>query len=277
LRFVATLSPARQNVTAHQETISAEISMKSLIKWSALILLLVSQTNSALARGHITFNGQAYVDTDKLEAGPAYGQYRPSEFSAEHHVVLVSWNSEEGKKRLFRSQYNSDFFQLAHHYQPQANPLYCGIASSVIVLNAIRTTAGTIPNQPSLSVMKPKEFGGGIIPYPLYSQASLLNDNTDKVKAREIIQLKSFSLDGNNDIGRLDPGLKLAELQGTLESYQLSVAKYPADADIEIGAEEFREIIRSALADAQHFILLNNHPLKRVGLSCGLKVRIRVA
>ena len=46
------------------------------------------------------------------------------------------WNSEEGLKRLSRSQFKNDFYQLVNFFQPQINPIYCGAASSVMILNA---------------------------------------------------------------------------------------------------------------------------------------------
>ncbi|WP_455221517.1 phytochelatin synthase family protein, partial [Kaarinaea lacus] len=172
-------------------------------------------------------------------------------------VVLVSWNSEEGKKRLFRSKFNNDFFQLANHYQPQANPLYCGIASSVIVLNSIRASSGQIPNQPQFSIKKPAALGGEVIPYNLYSQASLLNETTDKVKSRKIIQLRNIPANGSEDTEQFDPGLKLADLKGVLESYKLAVQKYSADSDIKIGVKKFRNKIKAVLSENNQYMLIN--------------------
>ena len=56
----------------------------------------------------------------------------------------------------------------------QANPLYCGVASSVIVLNALRLNSNAVPGQKSLEVVVPENLGGGRRPYPGYSQLTLL-------------------------------------------------------------------------------------------------------
>ncbi|WP_455374946.1 phytochelatin synthase family protein [Kaarinaea lacus] len=222
-----------------------------------LVALFVAASHGTAAREVMSFNGQPLDSTKQITNTKAYEKYKPSEFSADKKVVLVSWNSDEGKKRFFRSKYNNDFFQLAHHYQPQANPLYCGIASSVIVLNSIRASSGKIPVQPQLSIKKPVELGGDVVPYNLYSQTSLLNETTDKVKPRQIIQLKNISDSGKGNAEKFDPGLKLAELKGVLESYKLMVEKYSADSDLKIGADKFRNKIKTILTDKEKFILIN--------------------
>jgi len=221
------------------------------------VILLAAVTQNTNARELMSFNGQPLNKSQTVAKAKPYGQYQPSEFSPDKQVVLVSWNSEEGKKRFFRSKYNSDFFQLANNYQPQANPLYCGIASSVIILNTIRNASGKIPNQPEASVLKPKALGGNVVPYNLYSQATLLNEFTDKVKPRKIIQLKNISANDAEDADKFDPGLKLAELKGVLESYKLSVQKYSADSDIEEGAQQLREKLKSVLTEPEQFMLIN--------------------
>jgi len=151
-----------------------------------------------------------------------YGHYQPSQFS--DSVVLVNWQSPEGRQRLINSKYNNDFFQLAHHFQPQANPLYCGIATAVIVLNALKV--GQIPSQKQLEVQKPKVWGGDEIPYPLYSQQTFLNANTDKIKSRKIIRLENITPENEHKAQAFDPGLTLAQLEAMLEHYQLNVALF---------------------------------------------------
>ncbi|MCI0507487.1 MAG: phytochelatin synthase family protein [Gammaproteobacteria bacterium] len=231
--------------------------MNVLVKMTLFALLFSLNSNASVAKDSISFNGQLLDGALQREEAKEYGKYKPSQFAKKVQVVLVSWNSEEGKKRFFRSKYNNDFFQLAHHYQPQANPLYCGIASSVIVLNSIRAASGHIPNQPQFSIKKPAELGGDVIPYNLYSQASLLNEATDKVKSRQIIQLENISAKGGNNPEQFDPGLDLAELKGVLESYQLAVQKYPADLDIDPGVGMFRDRIKAVLSEKNQFTLIN--------------------
>ena len=51
---------------------------------------------------------------------------------------LVEWSSEESVERFSRSSHRTDFFQLSNHFVSQDNKIYCGPASSAIVLNALR-------------------------------------------------------------------------------------------------------------------------------------------
>jgi hypothetical protein len=109
-----------------------------------------------------------------------YGEFHASTYVLDPRVVIVRWDTPEGRERLQRSKYNNDYFQLAVNFQPQINPLYCGIASSVIVLNSLRLAKGNIPNQKAIEIDVPKALGGGQLNYPSYSQLTLLGDKTDQ-------------------------------------------------------------------------------------------------
>jgi hypothetical protein len=182
-----------------------------------------------------------------------YGVFGPSSFSPQGKTVLVGWDTEEGKSRLAGSAYKTDFFQLAHNFQPQANPLYCGIASSVIVLNALRLNRNAVPSQESLEVVVPENLGGGRRPYPAYSQLTLLGERTEAVKPRAVIELKNTGAEGSE----IDPGLKLAQLKGILEAYDTHVDLHYAAADTEAAVAAFREDLKSVLADSVRFVLVN--------------------
>jgi len=118
------------------------------------------------------------------EAQNLYGVFGPSSFSPHGETVLVGWDTEEGQSRLARSAHKTDFLQLAHNFQPQANPLCCGIASSVIVLNAMRLNRNAVPSQTPIEVEVPRDLGGGRLYYPAYSQLTLLGERTEPVKPR---------------------------------------------------------------------------------------------
>ena len=110
------------------------------------------------------------------------------------------------------------YFELSSNFQPQINPLYCGIASSVIVLNSLRLPSGEVPSQAGIEISKPAALGGGTLEYPSYSQLTLLGMKTNRVKDRDVIELKS-----RNTKGQYNPGLTLKQLQGILESYGAAV------------------------------------------------------
>lgn len=193
-----------------------------------------------------------------------YGKFGPSEFSKEgKEVVLHAWNSEEGRRRFARAKINQDFFQLASQFQPQGNPLSCGLAATTIVLNAFRLPEGKAPSQAALEVTKPEAFmkkgDSPKIPFPAYSQATLLNEATEKVKPKVTILMTNITKENTADPKAFDPGLTLAQLQGVMGAYELGAELHYASTDLKGGATEddFRKDIRKAIADKDHFVVVN--------------------
>jgi len=184
-----------------------------------------------------------------------YNDFSPSQFSKTNEIVLVPWHSQEGIRRLKRSKHKGSFYQLAHHFQPQINPLYCGIATSVIVLNALRAETGMIPSQKTLEVKLPKVWGGERIPFTSYSQATLLNAETEKIKPREIIELKKQEAGK----GEFDPGLCLADLKGILQVYGLKVELHHADQRPARGVKSFRNMALKVINEIGKFLVVNFH------------------
>jgi len=155
-----------------------------------------------------------------------YKSFSPSKYSEKDEVVLIRWNSEEGKSRLISSKYKNDFYQLANFYQPQINPLYCGIASSVIVLNAMRIPENSAPSQESLEIKKPEVWGGDTIPFP-------------------------------NDESQFDPGLTLAQLKSLLEVYNVNVVLNYTDVEGKKSFDNFRNELKNILSDKDKFVIVN--------------------
>ena len=182
-----------------------------------------------------------------------YGVFGPSSFSPQGETVLIRWDTEEGQTRLARSSYKNDFFQLADNFQPQANPLYCGIASSVIVLNAMRLNKNAVPSQRSLEVVVPSAMGGGRLQYREYSQMTLLDERTEPVKARVVIELKN----AGDEAGKIQPGLTLAQLKGILEAYHARVVLHYVDTDSEDAIRGFRKDLKAVLTDSERFLVVN--------------------
>ncbi|HVE81702.1 MAG TPA: phytochelatin synthase family protein [Myxococcales bacterium] len=54
---------------------------------------------------------------------------------------LISLDSEEGQKLLLESKANRDYFALSSRFMTQRSTSYCGVASSVMVLNAMPIAA----------------------------------------------------------------------------------------------------------------------------------------
>lgn len=184
-----------------------------------------------------------------------YGEFHASKFAPNRDVALVAWDSPTGRDRLMRSEYKNDYFQLAHNFQPQANPLYCGIASSVIVLNSMRLPTGRVPNQKAIEVKVPEVIGGGYLDYPSYSQLTFLGEKTESVKARVKIELKNQ----NDPKEKLDPGLRLQNLHDVLEAYGARIQLHYADRKPDEGIEVFRSTLKKVLSDSTDFVIVNFH------------------
>ncbi|MDH5371095.1 MAG: phytochelatin synthase family protein [Gammaproteobacteria bacterium] len=182
-----------------------------------------------------------------------YGKFKPGIISFENEVDIVSWNSKQGQQRLLHSKYNNDYFQLAHHFQPQINPLYCGVASSVIVLNALRMKENSVPSQSLIEVDKPQALGGGRLTYPSYSQLTFLNDKTDVVKSRVLIEMKNVK----SRKEELDPGLTLSQLKKILEIYDSTVEIFYADKEGDSAVDKFRDKLKTVLKEDKKFLLVN--------------------
>ncbi len=167
----------------------------------------------------------------------------------------MKWNSDQGLVRFERSKYKNDFYQLANFYQPQINPLYCGVASSVIVLNALRN--GEIASQKSLEVTKPASAGGGAAEFRSYSQLTFLNAETDKIKKREIIEFKKpKSVKNGKEI--FDAGIALVDLRDILtEAYKLKVSLNYAAKDSAKSINDFRSDLKKYLSDNKNFVIVN--------------------
>lgn len=184
-----------------------------------------------------------------------YGEFQASKFAPNDDVALVAWNTPTGRNRLMQSEYKNDYFQLAHNFQPQANPLYCGIASSVIVLNSMRLSTSGVPSQKAIEVKVPNALGGGYLNYPSYSQLTMLGEKTEPVKSRAIIELKNQ----DDPKAKLDPGLTLQNLHDILENYGTQVQLHYADRKPDEGIVIFRNNLKKALSDSTDFVIVNFH------------------
>ena len=211
----------------------------------------------AMVRLLVTILGLMLADTSFSASVEdwTYGEFHAAQFSPESDVAIVAWDTTLGRDRLMRSEYKNDYFQLADNFQPQLNPLYCGIASSVIVLNSMRLATNAVPSQKAIEVNVPEALGGGRLDYPSYSQLTLLGEKTDRVKSRTVIELRNQ----DDPEAKLDPGLSLHDLYGVLEVYGARTQLYYADREPAEGTDDFRRILKKALSDSTHFVIVNFH------------------
>ena len=80
--------------------------------------------------------------------------------SANSEVKLIYLNTAESQDMLDHATYRGDFYDLLRYYETQQSQAYCGVASAVMVLNAMKVTAPANPVY---------------YPYSQFNQTSVLN------------------------------------------------------------------------------------------------------
>ncbi len=108
---------------------------------------------------------------------------------------LIALDSKIGQQLLAESRFKSDYTSLAQHFQTQKLRAYCGVASAVMIINALKSSA-----------------------QPL-SQDIFFTDRTQKV--RSPYEVAFF-------------GMNLAQLSDLLRSHKVNVEiQYASDATLE--------------------------------------------
>ena len=180
-----------------------------------------------------------------------YNQFDQIDFNGKKQIIITPWNSKEGIKNLANSSYKQDFYNLAHHYQPQNNPIYCGIASSAIILNAFNLGTENIIQSVN-KVRKPVKYGSKFIHFNFYSQNDILNKDTNKIKDKNIIDFKQV-----NNKNNYDPGLTLRQLADILIIHKLDVSLYYANHSIAKGLKKFRKKLKKTLNKKYQYVIAN--------------------
>lgn len=148
---------------------------------------------------------------------------------------LINLNSTEGEKLLMESKALQDYFPLSIQFVTQKNQAYCGVASSIMVLNAIAIPAPEAP-----------EYA----PYHLFTQDNFFNTQTQKVVPPDIVSRK---------------GMTLAQLGKLLESYPVKAEVHHAG---ELTLDEFRTLVVKNLQEPKNFVLVN-YLRKAIGQETG--------
>src|SRR5215216_6890557 len=93
---------------------------------------------------------------------------------------LISLNSEQGSRLLLESEDNRSYWPLSIQFVTQKNQAFCGVASIVMVLNALGAPAPTTP-----------EFD----PYKTFTQDNVFTPATEKVLPQETVNQMGMTLD----------------------------------------------------------------------------------
>ena len=165
---------------------------------------------------------------------------------------LVEWQSADSLNRLARSSHKTDFFPLSNHFVSQDNAIFCGPASSAIVLNALRLGRrdGLPKDRASIAEEEMAWLWEGADPF--YGKYTPNNVFTDQAKSRLEVLGKPIPIEGEP---KSDFGFQLHQLAELLRSHGLDVALRVVDDGAD--ASEIRRELVENLASEDDYVLVN--------------------
>src|SRR5215212_5644631 len=137
---------------------------------------------------------------------------------------LINLNSNQGSALLHDSEALQSYWPLSIQFVTQKNQAFCGVASIVMVLNALGVPAPSTP-----------EFE----PFKTFTQDNLLDEETEKVLPVSVLSKIGMTLD---------------QIGGILNTYGVKAEVHHA---AETSLEEFRALARQALSTPDHYIVVN--------------------
>ena len=93
---------------------------------------------------------------------------------------LIDFTSHDGETFLIESKAREDYFPLSIQFVTQKTPAYCGVASMVMVLNALNVPAPPTPDNQA---------------FRTFTQDDVLDDGTDVVLPRDLLARQGMTLD----------------------------------------------------------------------------------
>jgi hypothetical protein len=137
---------------------------------------------------------------------------------------LISLNSEQGAHLLLESEANRAYWPLSIQFVTQKNQAYCGVASLVMVLNALGIPAPDTP-----------EFE----PFKTFTQDNLLNEATETILPKATLNRIGMTLD---------------QIGSILASYAVKAdVRHAADSSL----DEFRRLAVEALGTPNRYVIVN--------------------
>lgn len=138
---------------------------------------------------------------------------------------LINLNSTTGETLLIESNARKDYLPLSNYFVTQDNLAYCGVASLVMVLNALTIPAPETPKYRT---------------YRIFTQENFFNNpETEKVMTAQMVSRG---------------GMTLAQLNQLLKSYSVKTQVYYGS---DVTLDEFRQLIQKNLQEANNFVLIN--------------------
>ena len=137
---------------------------------------------------------------------------------------LISLNSEAGEKLLLESKARESYWNLSIQFVTQKTQSYCGVASLVMVLNALGSAA---PSSPEYE------------PYHVFTQDDFFNAETEKVRPQSLIAHRGMTVD---------------QIGGLLAAYSVPEnVHHAADTDV----DTFRQEAIRYLSTKDHYVVVN--------------------
>lgn len=169
--------------------------------------------------------------------------------------TIVDWGSPEGINRLEESDYKTDFFKLANHFESQHNKIFCGPTSAAIVLNSLRVRNGsvqipedkTLLNQSDLQYLASKKWS------PFFQRYTQNNVFLNSPKSREqVLGQLMFDPQGKP---QKDRGFQVRQLAELFREHGLSVKVAIVNQDLD-DTRIKNEIIEN-LRTANDYVIVN--------------------
>ena len=137
---------------------------------------------------------------------------------------LTGFSTHDGEVYFGESDAHEAYFPLADNFLTQKTQAYCGVASIVMVLNALGVPAPAVPEYE---------------PYRTFTQDNVLSERTDAVLPRETLAHQGMTLD---------------QLGGILATQPVkSEVHHASDSSV----DDFRKLASAYLGAPGHFVIVN--------------------
>jgi hypothetical protein len=137
---------------------------------------------------------------------------------------LAGFSSDAGESYFVESDAREAYFPLASNFLTQKTQSYCGVASIVMVLNALNVPAPSVPEYE---------------PYRTFTQDNVLDGRTDTILARDVLA---------------EQGMTLDQIGGIIVTQPVKAeVHHAADSSV----DEFRKLASSYLGQPNHFVIVN--------------------
>jgi len=137
---------------------------------------------------------------------------------------LAGFSTHDGEAYFAESDAREAYFPLASNFLTQKTQAYCGVASIVMVLNALGVPAPPVP-----------EYA----PYRTFTQDNVLTPDTDAVLPRDVLARQGMTLD---------------QVGGILATQPVKAEVHHASMS---SVDEFRKLASACLGEPGHFVIVN--------------------